>query len=95
MRIKSVLRDKDILNMEEGSEERITATVSKNFDRAVNINSLLRVMGMDAEQRIDLLRALGKKPYHIWLANQGNQHVIYISEAEKPQDEEIVGYMWQ
>lgn len=81
--------------MEEGSEKRIMATVSKNLDRAVNISTLLRVMGMDAEQRVDLLETLGEKPYHIWLANQGNQHIVYISEAEKPQDEEILGYMWQ
>lgn len=81
--------------MEEGSEERIMATLDKNLDRAVNLNSLLRVMGMESDQRLDLLRALIKKPYHIWLANQGNQDVIYISHVDQPEDEEIVGFMWQ
>lgn len=92
MRIKAVLRDSVILEMETGSKERILATVRKNLDRVVNTGSFLKVMGLPPEGRIQLLDILDETPYHVWLMKDSEQHVICISESDS---KELDGYMWK
>jgi hypothetical protein len=92
MRIKAVLRDTDILQMDAGSEQRIMAAAKKNIDRVINLPSLLKVMGLDFENRSIMLEALKDSKIHIWLLNDSGQHLIFMSEKE---ENEIDGYQWQ
>jgi hypothetical protein len=92
MRIKAVLRDSEILKLEAGSDERILATAKKNSDRIVNLPSLLKVMGLTFDDRVTMLDALKNTKIHIWLLNDAQQHLIYISEKK---DSEVSGYNWQ
>jgi hypothetical protein len=93
MRIKAVLRDTDILNMEVGSKGRIFAAVRKNIDRLINFGSLLKVMGLSFEDRCTMLETLKDTNIHIWFSNDGDQHLVYFSENKNA--EESVGYQWQ
>jgi hypothetical protein len=92
MRIKAVLRDADILEMQVGSKERVLATVRKNLDRVVNTGSLLKVMGLPTEGRIQLLEILDGTSFHVWLMKDNEQHLILISETE---NQELDGYQWR
>jgi len=92
MRIKAVLRDTEILKLEAGSKERILAAVKKNSDRVISLPSLLKVMGLSFEDRTAMLDALKGTKIHVWLLNDAQQHLIYISENSKS---EISGYNWQ
>ena len=92
MRVKAVLRDKDILQMEAGSKPRIMAAAKKNIDRVINLPSLLKVMGLDFENRSTMLETLKDSKIHIWLLNDCGQHLIFMSERE---DTEVYGYQWQ
>lgn len=92
MRIKAVLRDSEILKLEAGSDERILAAAKKNSDRIVNLPSLLKVMGLTFDDRGTMLDALKYTKIHIWLLNDAQQHLIYISEKK---DSEVGGYNWQ
>jgi hypothetical protein len=92
MRIKAVLRDTDILQMDAGSKERILAAAKKNLDRVINLPSLLKVMGLDFEGRTTMLEALKDSKLSIWLLIDAQQHLIFISENENLQHE---GYRWQ
>jgi hypothetical protein len=92
MRIKAVLRDSEILKLEAGSKERILAAAKKNSDRIINLPSLLKVMGLTNDDRIVMLDALKDAKIHIWLLNDAQQHLIYISTNDKS---EIDGYNWQ
>jgi hypothetical protein len=95
MRIKTVLRDGDILNMEPGSKDRVLATAKKNLDRVVNIGSLMRVMGLGTEGRIEMLQILDSTDLHIWLSNEGDQDIVFLSLSKKVEDEDSLGYRWQ
>lgn len=92
MRIKAVLRDTDILQMEAGSNARIIAAAKKNIDRVVNMPSLLKVMGLTLEDRCRMLEALKESKIHLWLLNDAGQHLIYLGHTK---DAEIEGYQWQ
>lgn len=92
MRIKAVLRDSDILEMEAGGKERILAIIRKNLDRVVNIGSLLKVMGLPPEGRIQLLEILNGTSFHVWLMKDNEQHLICISETD---NQELDGYQWK
>ena len=92
MRIKAVLRDTDILQMKAGSKARIIAAAKKNLDRVVNLPSLLKVMGMTFEERCIMLEALKDSKIHVWLLNDSQQHLIYLSEKN---ESEFGGYNWQ
>ncbi len=94
MRIKTVLRDSDILGMESGSNERIITTAEKNIDRLVSWTSLLKVMGLPFEERTVMLRALEGRKISIWLGVEGQQQVIFMSKNSSP-GEEFDGYQWQ
>jgi len=78
--------------MEAGSKERILAAAKKNIDRVINLPSLLKVMGLEFENRTTMLNALQDSKMHIWLLNDSGQHLIFISEKG---DSEIDGYQWQ
>lgn len=96
MRTKTVLRDKKILRMEAGSTKRIRATAQKNVGRLVDMGKLLRIMGLDRENRLDMLEGLWETEYHIWLCYDGHQHLVYLSENEsRPEDLTIDAYPWQ
>ncbi|MGY5863191.1 MAG: hypothetical protein RTV41_01160 [Candidatus Thorarchaeota archaeon] len=92
MRIKAVLRDSEILQMEAGSKERINAAAKKNIDRVVNLPSLLKVMGLTLDDRCKMLENLRNSGIQIWLLNDANQHLVLIGEKS---DEEFAGYQWQ
>ncbi|MGD9396436.1 MAG: hypothetical protein PVJ05_08425 [Candidatus Thorarchaeota archaeon] len=92
MRIKAVLRDTDILQMEPGSKARVLAAARKNLDRVVNLPSFLKVMGLNFEERCTMLEALKDSKIHVWLLNDSQQHLIYLSEKS---ESEFVGYNWQ
>ncbi|MHA2025766.1 MAG: hypothetical protein ACW98U_07675 [Candidatus Thorarchaeota archaeon] len=92
MRIKAVLRDSEILQMEAGSDERINAAAKKNIDRVVNLPSLLKVMGLTPDDRCKMLENLRNSGIQIWLLNDANQHLIFLGEMK---DEEFEGYQWQ
>ncbi|NHJ13530.1 MAG: hypothetical protein EAX95_07620 [Candidatus Thorarchaeota archaeon] len=92
MRIRAVLRDAEILAMKPGSKERILATAMKNLDRLVNIGSLLKVMGLSAEDRILLLQILEKTELNIWLLKDNEQHLIFLSESVR---NDLEGYKWK
>jgi len=95
VRIKTVLRDSDILNMKQGSKERVLATAKKNLDRVVNLGSLMRVMGLGTNGRIEMLQILDSTGIHIWLANEGDQDIVFLSLIETPKDEDSLGFRWQ
>ena len=92
MRIKAVLRDTEILQMEAGSRERIIAAAEKNIDRVINLPSLLKVMGLDFDERTVMLDTLKESKIHIWLLFESEQHLVFMSEKE---DSEMEGYQWQ
>ena len=92
MRIKAVLRDTEILQMEAGSKARIIAAAKKNSDRIVNLPSLLKVMGLSLDERCVMFDALNGLKMHVWLLNDAQQHLIYISEKN---EFEYSGYNWQ
>ncbi|RDE13019.1 MAG: hypothetical protein C4K49_09035 [Candidatus Thorarchaeota archaeon] len=95
MRIKAVLRDDKILHMPPGSAERIRATAEKNYDRLVNLGSLLKVMGLGDEDRIKMLQSFSGERIHIWLAKESDQHLVCFSKNVTLQEEDFVGYQWQ
>ena len=78
--------------MEEGSKERIIAVAQKNLDRVVNLPKLLKVMGLEFDKRCLMLGTLKDSKYHVWLLNESEQHLIYISERKETGPG---GYMWQ
>jgi hypothetical protein len=92
MRIKAVLRDSDILQMKAGSKVRIIAAARKNLDRVVNLPSFLKVMGLTFEERCIMLDTLKDSKIHVWLLNDAQQHLIYLSEKN---ESEFGGYNWQ
>ncbi|MCF2137751.1 MAG: hypothetical protein K9W43_11020 [Candidatus Thorarchaeota archaeon] len=94
MRIKAVLRDTTILGMEPGSRERVIAAAQKNTNRIVNLHSLLKIMGLKLSDRVQVLEILEKEHLSIWLANEGDQHVIYLSDGTPPDDPDFSGYRW-
>jgi len=93
MRIKAVLRDIDILNMNTGSKERILAAARKNTGRLINLESLLKVMGLSFSDRCFMLETLRETELHVWFSNERDQHLVYLSEKEDA--DEAVGYKWQ
>jgi hypothetical protein len=95
VRIKTVLRDSDILNMEPGSKDRVLATAKKNLDRVVNLGSLMRVMGLGTEGRIEMLQILDTTDLHIWLSNEGDQDTVFLSRSINPENENSLGYRWK
>ena len=92
MRVKAVLRDTEILQMEPGSKTRVLTAAKKNLDRVVNLPSLLKVMGRGFEDRCVMLDALKDSKLHVWMVNDSQQHLIYLSEK---MESEISGYHWQ
>ena len=92
MRVKAVLRDTEILQMAAGSKARVIAAAQKNVDRIVNLPSLLKVMGLSLEDRCVMFDALKGSKMHLWLLNDAQQHLIYISEKN---EFEYSGYNWQ
>ncbi|MHA1771007.1 MAG: hypothetical protein ACTSYL_04935 [Candidatus Thorarchaeota archaeon] len=94
MRIKAVLRDSTILGMEPGSRERVIAAAQKNKNRIVNLRSLLKIMGLKLSDRVRVLEILEQEKLSIWLANEGDQHVIFTSDGSPPEDPEFQGYRW-
>ena len=92
MRIKAVLRDTEILQMKAGSKARVIAAAKKNLDRVVNLPSFLKVMGLAFEERCIMLEALKDSKIHVWLLNDSQQHLIYLSEKN---ESEFGGYNWQ
>jgi hypothetical protein len=92
MRIKAVLRDTEILQMEAGSKERVIAAAKKNLDRVVNLTSLMKVMGLDFDDRCIMLDALKDSKIHIWLLKDAQQDLIFFSEKD---ESEYSGYNWQ
>ncbi|MFW9887022.1 MAG: hypothetical protein ACFFER_02495 [Candidatus Thorarchaeota archaeon] len=95
LRIKAVLRDGEILKMEPASKARIVTTARKNIDRIVSLNSLLKVMGLNAENRIELLQALKDSKLHIWLFQDSQQDLIFLSRNVNIPDYGFRGYKWQ
>ena len=94
MRIKAVLRDTDILQLEAGSKSRIVASAKKNTDRFVSWSSLLKVMGLSIDERTTMLNMLKDSGLHIWLTNEGDQDLIFISEADTGPPDGLA-YRWQ
>ena len=92
MRIKAVLRDTEILQMEAGTKKRIIAAARKNIDRVVNLPSLLKVMGLTLDDRCRMLEALKDSKIQLWLLNDAGQHLIYLGDTK---DAEFEGYQWQ
>ncbi len=92
MRMKAVLRDTEILQMEAGSKERIIAAARKNIDRVVNLPSLLKVMGLTLDDRCRMLEVLKDSKIPLWLLNDAGQHLIFLGDKK---DAEIIGYQWQ
>ncbi|MHA2040343.1 MAG: hypothetical protein ACW975_00650 [Candidatus Thorarchaeota archaeon] len=95
MRVKAVLRDSKILQSELGSKTRIISTAKKNVDRVVNLTSLLKVMGLKPENRIDMLKALEDTNLHIWLLQDPQQDLVFLSREDTFQDANLRGYKWQ
>lgn len=92
MRVKAVLRDTDILQMEVGSKARVIAAAKKNIDRVVNLPSLLKVMGLRFDERCVMLDVLKDSKIHVWLLNDAQQHLIFMSQKN---ESEFGGYNWQ
>ena len=78
--------------MEAGSKARVVAAAKKNLDRVVNLPSFLKVMGLNFEERCIMLEALKDSNIHVWLLNDAQQHLIYLSEKD---ESEFGGYHWQ
>ena len=78
--------------MEAGTKTRILAAARKNTDRFVNLPSLLKVMGLEFDDRCVMLATLKDSGLHVWLLNESQQHLIYLSERN---ESEIQGYCWQ
>jgi len=95
MRIKAVLRDNEILQQQPGSHERIISVANKNVDRVINQASLLKVMGLGPDQRVEMLQALTDQEFHIWLAKDAEQDIIYFFKGKLPQEYENTGYQWK
>ncbi len=95
MRIKAVLRDNEILNSEAGSKERIIAVAMKNLDRIISQTSLLKVMGLESDQRVKMLEELASTELHIWLGKEAQQDIIFIVKDKIPEEFENTGYQWQ
>ncbi len=95
MRIKAVLRNGEILQQQPGSRERIIAVAKKNIDRVINLTSLLKVMGLGPDQRVEMLQALTDQEFHIWLAKDAQQDIIYFFNGKLPQEYESMGYQWK
>jgi hypothetical protein len=95
MRIKAVLRDNEILQLKPGSPERIVAVAKKNIDRVINQASLLKVMGLGPEKRLEMLEVLTNQDLHIWLAKDAEQDIIYFFNGNLPQEYENTGYQWK
>jgi hypothetical protein len=95
MRIKAVLRDSEILQTTAGSDDRIVAAAKKNLDRLISMTSLLKVMGLNFTDRSKMLDTLSHTKLHVWMGIDSEQHVIYISESEMPQNFDLCGYKWQ
>lgn len=95
MRIKAVLRDAEILQQEPGSRERIISVAKKNIDRIINQTSLLKVMGLAPDQRVEMLQSLTEQEFHIWLAKDAGQDIIYFYNGKLPQEYENIGYQWK
>jgi hypothetical protein len=95
MRIKAVLRDSDILEMPLGSKERVLAVVEKNLDRPVNWKSMLKVMGLEEEDRTKMLDILEKSSIHIFLAEAMEQDVIFLSKKDSPKGLDVPFFKWQ
>ena len=95
MRIKAVLRDSDILEMPPGSKERVLAVVEKNLDRPVNWKSMLKVMGLEEEDRTKMLDILEKSFIHIFLAEAMEQDVIFLSKKDSPKGLDVPFFKWQ
>lgn len=94
MRIKAVLRDSEILQMDVGSKERVLSAAKKNMDRAINWPSLLKVMGISFEDRLTMLEILADTKIHIWLMTDSDQHIIFMSKGKEAPPIEA-GYQWQ
>ncbi|MFX1561220.1 MAG: hypothetical protein ACFFBL_11580 [Promethearchaeota archaeon] len=92
MRIKAVLRDTDILQLEAGSKARIVAVAKKNLERVMNLPSFLKVIGLRFDERCVMLEALKDSGIHVWLLNDTQQHLIYLSEKS---ESTFGGYNWQ
>ncbi|TFG34628.1 hypothetical protein EU527_02680 [Candidatus Thorarchaeota archaeon] len=94
MRIKAVLRDTDILKMEQASRGRILAAAKKNIDRVISWSSLLKVMGLTFENRTAMLDALKDTKMHVWLMKEGDQHLVFLTETDiEPPEKQA--YQWQ
>lgn len=91
MRIKAVLRDQEILQMELGSRERILAVANKNIDRVVNLPTLLKIMGLNFDDRCKMLGVLKDSKFEIWLLNDADQHLVFMGQKK----EDFDGYQWQ
>jgi hypothetical protein len=78
--------------MESGSQTRIIATVKKNLERLVNLPSFLKVIGLNFDERCIMLDVLKGLDIHVWLLNDSQQHLIYLSEKDHS---DYGGYQWQ
>ena len=95
MRVKAVLRDSSILGMDAGSKTRIVAAINKNRDRLVDFSSLLKVTGLSMTERLVFFENLSHVDVQIWLFNEKQQHLIYITSDDLPDVMDICGYQWQ
>jgi hypothetical protein len=93
MRIKAVLRDTNILQMELGSEKRVLAAAKKNEDRVISWSSLLKVMGLTFSERLRMLEMLRDSKLHIWLINDADQHLVFLTNTNETPVE--TAYRWQ
>ncbi len=94
MRIKAVLRDSEILQMDAGSRARVLAGAKKNINRIINWPSLLKVMGLSFEDRLTMMEILADTKIHVWLMRDSDQHLIFMSEGKETPPVEA-GYQWQ
>jgi len=81
--------------MVPGSKERVLAVVEKNFDRPVNWRSLLKVMGLEEDDRTEMLNILERSSLHIFLAEVMEQNVIFLSKKDSPKDLDVPFFKWQ
>ncbi len=95
MRIKAVLRDSDILEMAPGSKERVLAVAEKNLDRPVNWRSMLKVMGLEEDDRTKMLDILERSTLHIFLGEVMEQCVIFLTKKDSPKKLDVPCFRWQ
>jgi hypothetical protein len=95
MRVKAVLRDSTILGMDASSKTRIVAAANKNRDRLVSLSSLLKVAGLSMDEKLTFLDNLSQVDVKIWLFNDKDQHLIFITSDDLPDVMDICGYQWQ